>query len=707
DLHMPGVNLMAVFENLSAGYREDLYIVTPNLDIMLLNTDPDDLSWSMVKSIPNDPLGLDFSNFQPLHGVCRIKYDSNHKRLYWLIKGRQENEQLPIASNCTGEFHYRAVYFVIYTVDNYGNLTEYYEFHDKTIFGDIPHYKDINICDFEFNRDDNNGSCDYFFLAKYNEIETWKFGDDPNTQPVEVVHLIHEEKVPENIYGYFDEPINEPKYYKFGRMLYIEELHKVVAFPYRYPGFSLNDPENHPPLIYVIDGFDPVNNVSTIEAPNQRIYDAVYISSTDHLVISYSADPLDKIDPENDPDSDIARSLYSGSSFSSFATLNPPLGIDVNSSIHLTNVNGQILISRKDEVLRLINTASSFSYNTILSAYNNFFGKGASGNSSQVGIIINRVGGKIENFLSNGVNVYHSSSLDNYYPVYHAVSNLMGTRVYFFNKLNYKKSGFYIYEPDETPPVLTHITNFSSPVGDCIYNPFRDEFLVSKNEDFGPATPASIVSYNSSNAIEVVIDLPLINGADEYHQNPSKMFIDPNGILYVLVNSAVDDLSINKYPFILTYDASTYEYINSYELNNFTANDINSTSEYYMAHFCYCKWNNTTYFTVTPQEISLPPYHSEYNTMTGPFPNSGYLYSINNGTLSVEAGGTSFIHPGKIICPDDGNDDYLSPNEGQLFFISDDLKTYLLDTKEIASGSKKVNDIVYSPYHDKVFAFAD
>ena len=111
-LHMPGVNVMAIFNNPSSvNNREDLFIVTPNLDIMLLNTNT--LLWTMVKSIPND-----LTNFQPLHGVCRIKYDSYHNRLYWLIKGRQENELHPIASNCTGQFHYRAVYFVIYEVDN-------------------------------------------------------------------------------------------------------------------------------------------------------------------------------------------------------------------------------------------------------------------------------------------------------------------------------------------------------------------------------------------------------------------------------------------------------------------------------------------------------------------------------------------------------------------------------------------------------------
>ena len=717
NLHMPGVNLMTVFENPLAGDREDLFIVTPNLDIMLVNTNPNVLSMTLVKSIPTN-----LSHYRPLHGVCRIKYDSNHNRLYWLIKGVQ-NDPNPIHyQNCTGEFHAREVYFVIYDVDNSGNLTEYYEFNELSISGDFGHYKDINICDFEYNRDDNGGSCDYFFLAKYNRIETWKFGDDPTTtNEVEVVHRISVVNTPEGIYGYLPGNQNESAYYKFGRMLYIDELHKVLVFPYRYPGYSLVDPVNNPPFIYIIDGF--TTEACSIPTPNQRIYDAKYITTptTQHLAICYSANPDDKI-VSSDPDSDIATSSYdiSSQSFSPFTTLssntNPAIpGIDVNSSSHLTSVNGQILISKKDEVLRLINNSGSFSVSTpLLTAKNNFFGKGASGSLSTAAVIINKVGGRIEKFTSSGTNASYISGLNTYFPAYHSVSNPMGTKVYFYNKLTHKNSGFYIYEPDETTPELTHIDNFESPLGDCIFNKFRGEFLLSQNEDFGSSTSAAIVRFNNNNEIEGEIDLMEVEGPEVYYQNAGKMFIDPNGVLYVLVNSVVGDINppSNEFPYILTYNANTYDFIKSYELNDFTSTDIINTSEYYMAHFCYSKSNNTTYFTVTPQDISLPPYHSEYNTMynswdEGYTPNNGYLFSIKDETLTREYSGNSIIHPGKIICPDDGNDNTQSINEDKLFILSDIIRTYIYSTKEMESYNQRVNDISYSPYHDKVFAFVD
>ncbi|MEN8251688.1 MAG: hypothetical protein ABFS32_22405, partial [Bacteroidota bacterium] len=540
--------------------------------------------------------------------------------------------------------------FVIYNVDDYGNPDEYYEYNGKSILDSLSHYRDINICDFEFNRPGFPEPPDYLYIAKFNEIEIWELSDNSSVPP----NMIDSIVVPNNIYG-ADSVSGEPMNYKFGRMMYIEDNHKIITLPYRFRQNQLVEPDSIPPLIYVLDAYDPVGNLATIAAPNQRIYDAEFIPSTQHLVISYSAHP-DDIVFSDDSVSDIARSHFNGTSFSSFTTIstndpnNPPKpGIDINSSTHLTNINGQILISKKDEVLKLINTVTTFNFSTIISAENNFFGNGASGDNT-IGLIINHIGGKIEQFTVDNGSVNHTPTEHRYYPVYHAVANQDGTRICFFNKLNYKKSGFYIYEPDEASPLLTHISDFVSPVGDCIYNPFKDEFLISQNENFG-SNAACIVSpdfTNNYNLVEV-ISLPVDPSNDVYYQNPTKMYIDPNGILYILANSTVGDISSPENPSILTYDATTYNHINSYKLEEFSAGNLNTAAEYYIAHFCYSRSDTSTYFTVTPQEISFPPYNSEYNSMTGGLPNTGFLFSIHDGILSVEANENSFNNPGKII----------------------------------------------------------
>ncbi len=717
-LHMPGVNLMTKYINESSGSREDLFIVTPSLDIMLLNTNPVNLTWTLVQSIPSDPAGLDLSFFKPLHGVCKIKYDSEHERLYWLIKGAQRDVEAPYNQNCTGEFHYRGVYFVIYDVSDMNNISIIHDYNEFSIGGNVEHYKNLNISDFEFNRDDASGAYDYFFLAKYNKIETWKIETNPSTNEEFATHV--KDFITSAHYGEFSSPGNPDMYYKFGKMLYIDDgsIKKVMALPYRYPGYSLNDPVNDPAKIYMLDAYTLAE--SSFEVPNQRIFDATYINSSNNLVLSYSADPEDKI-LSTDPDSDIAYAQFNTSTqtFNPFTIISTNTGtqapgIDVNSSTHLTTINGQILVSKKDEVLPLISDgANLYAGSPILTAKNNFFGKGASGNLSSTGLILNGAGGKIEKFSSNGSSASYVSGLKTYFPVYHSVTNPMGTKVYLFNKLTAHNSGFYIFEPNENETIITYIDNFTSPVGDCIYNKFKGEFLVSQNEDFGTGTAASIIRYNENNAIAGDIKLQEVSGSEVYYQNATKMFVDPNGILYVLVNSVVDDFSQSNYgfPFVLTFDASTYEFINSYELDDFSSADVNNISEYYMAHFCYSKSNNTTYFTVTPQEISLPPYHAEYNTMYSqePFhtPNNGYLYSIKDGVINTENNGNSHVNPGKIICPDDGDDNNQSAYEGMLFFISNVLKTYTFSTSASDFLSQRVNDIVYSPYHDKVFAIAD
>ncbi len=246
NLHLSDMNTMTVFINDEPGAngREDLYVVTPSLDIWLINTDhEDDYPIEVIANVPPD-----ISHLKPLHGACIIKYDEEHHRLFWLIKGRQID---PLAYNCTGDFHHVEVYFAIYDVDNDGDITEYYVFNEVTKSGDQEHYRDINISDFEFNKDDNGGQSDYLFLAKFNKIETWDINDMDNG-PIQTY------EVQSGIYGNLPGPDGDPAYYKFSKLLHIDEsgLHKIVALPYRYWGNSLADPENYPPLVYVIDCYD-------------------------------------------------------------------------------------------------------------------------------------------------------------------------------------------------------------------------------------------------------------------------------------------------------------------------------------------------------------------------------------------------------------------------------------------------------------------
>lgn len=717
ELYLSDINFMAVCIN-DDQTREDLYVVTPNLDILLINTDTDVITQEFNVS-------ADIGHLKPLHGVCRLKYDDEHHRLYWLIKGRQIDEDPIYNQNCTGHFHYREIYFAIYNVGSNGyiNTTPYYVFNELTkTGGEFAHYRNINICDFEFNIDDNNGLSDYLFLAKYNKIEVWNVGNM-------ALGAIKTYNVDSNIYGFLPPPNTlEPKYYKFSKLLRIQEsgINKIVALPYRYPTYSL--PTGKIPLIYVIDCFNnsPSATAETINSPNQRVFDAVFIPERKDLAICYSADPVNRV---NNDASDMAFYRFNpgtGDWLNQINTLttnsNPEPGKDIDSPTNFTKVNYTTLVSKKDEIISFAYSSQSSTYQTaplsLVTGENNFFRKGTVDANDNKCMVLNTGGGKLEmfGFTTNSTSISHTNSFRSNYPVYHIAGKTTGTKQYYFNKLNIDNAGFFIYDSEQHTTINVNEdtdqnNDFVHSIGDCIYNPDKEEFLVSENEDFGVGTAAKIIRYNSDNN-QKAGEIELKNPTTEvYFKNGKEMFIAPNEKLYVLVNTVVGDkISPNK-PTILIFDAISYSFVNSFELPQFSSSDVINNSEFYMAHFCYSASNNTVYLTVTPQDVSLPPYNSEFNTMynseNGYTPNRGYLYSIDDNNQLIQEYSSSIINPGRIVCPDDGNESTQTELEDYLFILSNQIITYNYTSKSVLFENKKINELVYSPYHDKLFGLAN
>lgn len=701
------VNFMAVFDE---GGREDILVVTPNLDVILVNTDnyTDELKVSLPTVDPSD-----LSYFKPLNAMCIIKYDKIHNRLYWMIKARQDE------GNCTGNFHMKDVYFGIYNYLPSGVFDRHYYYYQPTVAGNTEIYMESAISDIEFN-ENATAENDYFYLSKLNKIQVWEF--DKNTQDLDV-KLKHEIEVDADIYGWDD--AGHVEMYKFSKMLYINEpgilgspdVHKIVALPYRFPSVEL-EPGMYP-QIYVIDcdnTSDPQfeqNQVHTISSPNQKIYDAIYLPDLKDLVICYSADPDEK-SVITDPDTDIAvfrlntstqqwsliNNLLSGNSIA-IST------IDFNSPMNLINISNATLVNKKDEVVRLYYDGSNNIYKTDIlpktSGENNFFRRGTIlGNNC---FTINSAGGKIESFsIATGI---HVSNTKTFYPVYHSTASLFDSKVYFYNKLNIENSGFYILDNQNNVININDDVysnnDFTSPIGDCIFNPFKNEFLVSQNKDFD--SDAAKVKCYSAVDNTLVDEIELEDNGTKY-QNAKEMFIDPNGVLYVMVDMHIYDYTNQSDPSILMFDAATYEFIGALTLE---MPAIVNKSEYYMAHFCYSKTNSTVYFTVTPQEVSLSPYNSEYNSMYSSVefytPNNGNLFSILNGVLTKE--GNPLVNPGRIICPDDGDSGTESDFEGKVYILTDELSSYNISNKSMQFENKKLNELLYSPYHDKLYALAD
>lgn len=702
--------LMTRFEEFG---QEDMLVVTPNLDIMHINTNT--LETDIWLSIPSSDPNL--LHLAPLHGVCILKYEPINKRLFWLIKGRQEE---PVASNpsCVGNFHYREVYFGVY---NYNNSTfsrlDY--FHHLTVSDDNDEYRNKNISDFEINGVNGN----FFYLAKLNKLEIWEI----TASGFDHKHTIDTDN---DIYGYFNNDPEDPIFYKFSKLVYINDgnTHKIAALPYEYTNEYELQPEKVP-LIYIFDCDNYTAQRETINAPNVRIIDGVYLPQTNELAICFSKDPDDQIEKvivnELEYESDIAiynfdpgtHNWLQQKALLSSDNTTPIPEIDVNSPYNMMVMGNEVLVSKQDEIVRLYHVGNEYTTTGIgsVNSENNYFGKGTSfvdNDGNLQGCIINTAGGKIVKFSKQSVNpIVYNGALRLTYPVNHITSSNDGEKLFYFNKLNIEGGGFFVYDADDGSVFNVNDdtptnNDFTSPIGDCIYNNFNNEFLVSENKDFGTAQCATIKRYNPDGTIITqAINLEFDNIK---YQNAKEMYIDNNGVLNIMVNTRVGDNNNPNHPTLIQLDATStnYSLIAEHQISQLPVST--NTAEFYSTHFCTSKNPNMLFLTVTPQEISMPSYHSEFNSMYNPNrdPNNGYLYSIINGQLNKESDIT-FKNPGKIICPDDGNENHQSVFEGKVYILSDKLNVHDYTSKSSGFSNKKLNDIIYSPKHDRMFALAD
>jgi len=703
--------------------REDLFVVTPELEILKINTNTYSTETIYPTNGSNSTQGEDIDNLSPLHGQCLIKYDNNNKRLFWLMRGRQDIEGEPYLQNYTGQFHNRETYFAIFQADNNNSITSppFYEFRDYSIENDLNHatYRNKNIVDFEINTNlPNNQNETFFYLAKLNRVEFWKItgvttpsvGDEP----------FYTMNVDNSIYGYFNGNTEDPLFYKFSKLLYVNEpggLHKLVALPYRYPSSDLQPGKT--PEVYVIDCNAP--GVEALPVPNKRVYDATYISQNGYkdLVMCFSADPDEQLTTIDlgiyNFDPSITNSygdwLFLKQSFNTCD--NTEAGIDVDSPKEIYNVGNDAVICKKDKVLMLSPTGSTYGISPLINNENNFFGNCALNNGDV--FVSSLAGGKIERFTFSSGN-WNSLSYPYAFQAYHIAGNHNGTIQVYYSKQNIDNLGFFVNNNQTNSCSninhdLNNSNNFPYPVGDVVYNESKNEFLISANDDFSNQS-SRVYRYSGINSIEPYIETK--NQTIEVnYQNAKEMFIAPNGILYVMTNTKVGGISNPEKPVVLLYNSSDYSFIKAIELS---MPPVIRESEFYMTHFCYSESDQKVYLSVTPQELTLVPYQSEYNSMVNGNSddlrpsNNGRVFSINSSNqLDIELGTDTepLVNPGKIICPDDGNDNVTSVFEGKVFVVSENLYTISTTDNDNDAITMFVNDIIYSPVHDRMFGLKD
>ena len=312
--HSSSISLMAYNNDINAEIQI-LYVISPDLKIYIVNISQNSfLNYSIY--IP--PV---LSNFKPLHGLCILKFDNVHDRLYWVIDARHPS------SNSVGSFHVRQRYFFIFEVNNSNNGAISSVLFSEHEYSNTPNYEYANISDIEFNMNNDINLPDYFYLSKINRLEVWSI-DFSHNPPV---YLLNTYQIDLDNYG---TPLDPCEYYKFGGMHYIHDqtngIHKIIAFPYRFPGETVYGPD-----IFVLDGEHtiagaPINWV-TSSSPSQKITDAAYLADYQHLILSYAADP-DNIPPPFNQDHDISIFQVSGAPGSNLVWIDG-LGTDDSQSL--------------------------------------------------------------------------------------------------------------------------------------------------------------------------------------------------------------------------------------------------------------------------------------------------------------------------------------------------------------------------------------
>lgn len=693
-----------------------LYFITPNLDIGVLDLN----SLSTTLHAPQALGGPGLTEFKPLHGNCILKYDKSHERLYWVIDGQNN------LSNTTGSFHVRQRYLFIFNIDNtepWSSQNHILTYFSEHIYSNPNNYEDAGILDIEINENNIANQEDYFYLSKINSIEIWRI-DTSLTPEVDKIYTLKTYDLPGNQSNYGCD------FYKMG-LEYIKDvdnsIHKIIAFPYRFPSCTgLTNPEilmldaNHDSDVYDEDWV-------RIASPAEKITDVEYLSYYQHLVMTHAdyynvpglgtGEDVSIYKLFSEPESSISlvtREVSDGS-------LSLTVHKDFNTPIKIIPVSSsEALICKEDEICYLENQGEEdYDIQSKLVAENNFFLNGVS------------FGGKkfIINAVNNGIEVLDAFSNPELrknlgFQANHICMDDDGDKFYIFNKLSAYDAGCFIYDLSQGEESLDNINSFgevgneiTAPIGDCIYNPFQDHFLISENGYFDNRAAGVLVYRNKEynnlpNTVYTSLNLSYDNESSYFAKD---MFISPAGLLYVFA-----DMNYNQagHPKVFVFSAidPAYTFLGCHILESlpltWPGSDVNF--DFYRAHFCYNDHNSKVYATIDPQLYSMCPYNTVTNGTFEPYVdyefNTGLLIEFDQEQIS-NLRPLSF--PGEIICPDNNNPNEPSRYGENMYVIGPRMLELLppyysiIEDNTLNIIEKAFNDITYCPKNDKMYALSD
>ncbi len=690
-----------------------LFAITPKAQLMIIRTDDLSINWTIdieAEVDQNNEIKYLIDHLDSQSGRIILKYDNNngHNRLYILVAGRDPDNNPSI-----GCFHSQRSIFAIYDVTFATNhedaplFTRLYSEVNESSYENYPY----QINNFIINENNNN----YYLIRLGHDA-----GSSANGIPHSIFEIREVGTTNSTIINLYNESVGG--YHKMGKVLYINDfspnLKKIVIFPYKYFQGDFTNPK-----FFVVNIKNGVyHSLQEFILPNKRIMDAVYLEDNDDLIVCYA--------PENDQ---MSSQQYNNTNIAIYNSVYNSLNqeydfilseyfdddnsikssdLDINYAIKLTKLDGSnALISKKDGIDKLTlvtptNEPPYYDYIEEHNAENNFFSEGINVGSNTY----------ILNFAANGISKYNSGSVTTTptsYPVYHIAANPDGTKQAYFNRLESFNTGFY-YTTDGVN--IKNINSDTEPnnditagIGDIVYNPFQDHFLVSQNniseakikillaDDFHTPDPTQEITF---------IDL---NNNTSGKQFATRMFVSPDGYLYIWSNMYNTTGSV---PELFVYDASDYSKINSFQVSGLE-NEYDFDYSSYQANFSYNYHTKEVYTIISIQESKLMPYNTEtstiYNTDKAdpdPDPPPGKLLILSTSTPTPIPLNNN---PGKIIFPGTASNYLSSQYFGKVYITGDQLYEYdyIIGNMTSIFDSPKFENIDYNAKSDQIFAIKE
>ncbi len=669
-----------------------LYVLTPSLKLLIINTSSFIQTWRVSLTISKTGEEYLDNILNSQNGRAILKYDESNKRLFLLVDGKDKN------NNCTGNFHTRINLFAFYNIDYTVNP-------DSQTFLNL-HFIRKNTPDDQPGDQINN----YVFFNKNNNdylaiVRLGIYGNVNNNTAVGYIdfYKITGQDIDSLENDHINIPLPGATYNKMGEMLIIPEIDKIVLLPYKFFTAVVQNP------VFCVADYSNPENVShqIINSPSKKILSAVYLNQNNDLIVGYEPDSND-VNPLYQ-NTNLAVYHYNNSTdlfelTPSFTFLsddsNNSSPFDFNSPLSFTKLNNSTaLICKKDEIGKIEFNGNTYNITDNLldwNAENNFFEKSAIANNKVF----------ICNYVANGIEIYNinnnsfESNIRTGYPVYKSEANSDGSIILLYSTLNTYNAGLYAYNTlNET---VTHINpngTFTAAIGDCKYNKFTDEFVITE-------------LYSESAKI-IRLDANTLTKTGEKvfasMKFSKELFISPEGYLYVV---AINKNQTNK-PQIIVLDATDFSTIN-------TINDITDFSTYdlpfafYSAHFAYNSYDNSVNVLLTIQEKKLLPYNSVSSNLYGKEitnsipPPSKLIVISNNHTKSFDYNFDDYAV--KIICPYTKYQNKSSQYFGKYFVIGENF--YMINYINNYSVTTIVNDnpfidVVYDAHNDILFALKE